>query len=60
MAKIILATTGIFAFLCIIGHILQGESNIDSVALNAPWIILVLCAGFYGIIEAIEKKGNKK
>lgn len=55
MAKIILIIVGILAFLCIIGH-LEAEREIDPITLNAPWIILVLCAGFYGIIEAIEKR----
>jgi len=58
MAKIILIIVGVLSFLCIIGHS-EMEKEIDPIMLNAPWIILVLCAGFYGIIEAIEKKGNK-
>jgi len=58
MAKIILIVVGFLSFVCIIGH-LEMEKEIDPIMLNAPWIILVLCAGFYGIIEAIEKRRNK-
>jgi len=59
MAKIILIIIGILAFLCIIGH-LDIEREIDPIMLNTPWVIMVLCAGFYGIIEVIEKGGKNK
>jgi len=57
MAKIVLTYVGVLAFLCVVG----GFFGIDSITLNAPWFVLVLCAGFYGIIKGMEKgKGEKK
>ena len=59
MSKTILIIIEVLAFVCIVGHIMEGEHNYDPITLNAPWIILVLCAGFYGVIETIEKRSKK-
>lgn len=55
MAKVILIVVGVFAFISVVVH-LEMEGEIDPIMLNAPWVILTLCAGFYGIIEAIEER----
>jgi len=59
MAKVILIIVGFIAFVCAVGAPLL-ENKPDPITLNTPWVILVLCAGFYGIIEVIEKGGKSK
>jgi len=57
MCKFILTIIGIASALCIIAQIAGVEiDNPNPITENIPWILLVMCAGFHGIINAIEKK----
>ena len=55
MIKIMLGIIGMLAFIAVLA-----SQNADSVNANAPWVILVLCLGFIGMIGGIEKIGKKK
>ena len=55
MIKIFLGIIGVLALIGIFA-----STNSDPVDVNAPWVILALCLGFIGVIEAIEKLGEKK
>jgi len=61
MCKFILTIIGIASALCIIAQIAGVEiDNPNPITENIPWILLVMCAGFHGIINAIEKNNKKE